>query len=123
MHIGERAVAAPCKQTFFQSVYIPSVLELAFFAAMHLFPVSSAMSYEQAPALMDLRTTFSDGAYDPETLVQMAVKKGFRVIFLNDHDRVAMEYGLPPFRNIIKKREELNAINKSGADAYLRAIA
>ena len=123
MHIGERAVAAPCKQTFFQRVYIPSVLELAFFAAMHLFSVSSAMSYEQAPALMDLRTTFSDGAYDPETLVQMAVKKGFRVIFLNDHDRMAMEYGLPPFRNIIKKREELNSINKSGAGAYLRAIA
>ncbi|MBU1149993.1 MAG: hypothetical protein KJ800_03470 [Proteobacteria bacterium] len=103
----------PCKQT---------ILLLVLFAAAYLFLVSSAMAYEQAPALMDLRTTFSDGAYDPETLVQMAVEKGFRVIFLNDHDRVVMEYGLPPFRNIVKKKEELNSINKSGAGAYLRAI-
>ncbi len=132
MNIGERAVAAPCKRTevvqhhhsahFFQSAYILPILALTFFAAAYLFLVSSAMAYEQAPALMDLRTTFSDGAYDPETLVQMAVKKGFRVIFLNDHDRVAMEYGLPPFRNIIKKREEMNSINKSGANRYLRTI-
>src|SRR5512139_356050 len=63
-------------------------------------PHAAATEYEQVPALIDLRTTFSDGAYDPETLVQMAVNKGFRVIFLNDHDRVVMEYGLPPFRNI-----------------------
>jgi hypothetical protein len=80
-------------------------------------------AYEQAPALMDLRTAFSDGDYDPETLVQMAVRKGFNVIFLNDHDRVVMEYGLPPFRNIVRKKVERNSINKSGADRYLRTVA
>jgi hypothetical protein len=82
-----------------------------------------AAAYEQMPALMDLRTTFSDGDYDPEALVQMAIRKGFSIIFLNDHDRVVMEYGLPPFRNIARKRVELNSINKSGADRYLRIIA
>lgn len=112
----------PCKQTFFQRAHIPSILALTFFAAAYLFFVPPAVAYEQAPALMDLRTTFSDGQYDPETLVQMAARKGFSVIFLNDHDRVVMEYGLPPFRNIIKKKEELNSINKSGADRYLRLI-
>lgn len=122
MNIGERAVAAPCKQTFFQSVYISSIPALTFFAAVWAFFVPSVMAYEREPALMDLRTTFSDGNYEPETLVQMAVKRGFRVIFFNDHDRMAMEYGLPPFRNIIKWREEMNSINKSGADAYLRTI-
>jgi hypothetical protein len=79
-------------------------------------------SYRQVPALMDLRTTFSDGEYDPESLVQMAENKGFSIIFLNDHDRVVMEYGLPPFRNIVRKKVELNSINKSGADRYLRVI-
>jgi hypothetical protein len=84
---------------------------------------TQSVMYEQAPALMDLRTTFSDGDYDPETLVQMALRKGFSIIFLNDHDRVVMEYGLPPFRNIVKKTKELNSINKSGAAKYLRVIA
>ena len=113
MYVRERAMNTSFKQT------IPL---LFLFAAAYLFFVSPATAYEQAPALMDLRTTFSDGAYDPETLVQMAVNKGFSVIFLNDHDRVVMEYGLPPFRNIVKKKEELNSINKSGADRYLRII-
>src|SRR5450830_1152836 len=123
MYVRERAMNTPCKQNFFQSVHIPSILALTFCAAAYLFFVPPVMAYEQTPALMDLRTTFSDGAYDPETLIQIAARKGFSVIFLNDHDRVVMEYGLPPFRNIIKKKEELNSINKSGAGAYLRTIA
>ena len=96
---------------------------LVFLTVTGVFFVSSAVAYEQVPALMDLRTTFSDGAYDPETLVKMAVKKGFQVIFINDHDRMGMEYGLPPFRNIIKKREERNSIAQSGTNAYLQTIA
>ncbi|MEW6334450.1 MAG: hypothetical protein AB1558_09285 [Thermodesulfobacteriota bacterium] len=104
-------------------IHIPILLAIMFFAAARLFFVPPAAAYEQVPALMDLRTTFSDGSYDPGTLVQMAIRKGFRIVFLNDHDRMVMEYGLPPFRNIIKKREELNSINRSGADLYLRTIS
>ena len=96
---------------------------LALVVVTGIFFVAPASAYEQVPALMDLRTTFSDGAYDPETLVKMAVKKGFRVIFLNDHDRMVIEYGLPPFRNIIKKREERNSIARSGINSYLQTIA
>ena len=79
-------------------------------------------AYEPAAALIDLRTTFSDGVYDPEGLVQTAARKGFRVVIFNDHDRVVMEYGLPPFRNIVKKKIELNSIHKRGAESYLEAI-
>lgn len=132
MNLGEGAITAPGRRKevvkhnhstrFFQSVHVLPLLLLTFFTAAWVFFAPPAMAYEQAPALMDLRSTFSDGDYDPETLVQMAVEKGFKIIFLNDHDRVVMEYGLPPFRNIVKKKEELNSINKSGADAYLQAI-
>jgi len=78
--------------------------------------------YQQAVGLIDLRTSFSDGAYNLESLVQLAKMKGFSVLIINDHDRMAMEYGLPPFRNIIKKRVELNSINKRGAGEYLKAF-
>ncbi|MDA8125063.1 MAG: hypothetical protein M0009_07760 [Deltaproteobacteria bacterium] len=96
---------------------------LLWVASGWAFGETQVAAYEQVPALIDLRTTFSDGAYDPETLVQLAVQKGFSVLCLNDHDRMVMEYGLPPFRQLIKKKEELNSINKSGADRYLQAIA
>ena len=79
-------------------------LSILFFA-IPVLCVRPAAAYEPVPALIDLRTTFSDGAYDPDTLVQMALKKGFGVVIFNDHDRMATEYGLPPFRNIVKKPE------------------
>jgi hypothetical protein len=71
---------------------------------------------------MDLRTTFSDGNYNIEELVLMAKKRGFDVVFINDHDRMAMEYGIPPFRNLLRKRNELNSINLKGADRFIQAI-
>jgi len=33
-----------------------------------------------------------------------------------------MEYGFPPFRNLIKRKIELPSINKNGAKAYLDSI-
>ena len=79
--------------------------------------------YQQVAGLIDLRSTFSDGAHDLESLVKMAKERGLDVLIINDHDRMVMEYGLPPFRNIVKKRVELNSINKKGAKSYLDAIS
>jgi len=78
--------------------------------------------YQQVSGLIDLRTTFSDGSHDLHSLVELARKKGFCVLIINDHDRIAMEYGVPPFRHIIKKRVERNSINKQGVGEYLRSI-
>ncbi|HUH66177.1 MAG TPA: hypothetical protein VLZ07_07080 [Syntrophales bacterium] len=84
--------------------------------------MSHAADYQQVTGLMDLRTTFSDGAYDIEGLVLLAKQSGFSAVFINDHDRVAMEYGLPPFRNLFKKKVELSSINYWGADKFIEAI-
>ncbi len=83
---------------------------------------AGASEYLQVPGLIDLRTSFSDGALDLESLVLLAKEKGFPVVIVNDHDRMVMEYGLFPFRNIIKKRVERNSINKIGAELYLESI-
>jgi hypothetical protein len=80
------------------------------------------MEYQQVAGLIDLRTTYSDGELDPESLVKLAKKRGFSVLFINDHDRMAMEYGLFPLKNILRKRVEINSINKGGAENYLNSI-
>ncbi len=82
-----------------------------------------AAQYEQVSGLIDLRTNFSDGAYTIEQLAQMAKNRGFGALFITDHDRMALSYGLPPFRNLLKKSEEHNSINFMGADRYLRTIS
>lgn len=83
---------------------------------------SPCAAYQQVAGLIDLRSTYSDGAHDIESLVRMAKNRGFEVIIINDHDRMVMEYGLPPFRNLIKRNVELPSINKNGAKAYLDSI-
>jgi len=94
------------------------VLIILFF-----YVASYGADYQQVAGLIDTRTTYSDGAYDIETLVKMAKERGFEILVINDHDRMVMEYGLPPFRNIVKKKVELNSINKNGAEAYLDSIS
>lgn len=84
--------------------------------------IQAPLPYLQVCGLIDTRTTFSDGVYNVFELTRLAEQRGFEVLFINDHDRLVMEYGLPPFRNIFKKKVELNSINRVGANAYLDAI-
>ncbi|MFQ5685363.1 MAG: hypothetical protein ACE5GV_01755 [Candidatus Scalindua sp.] len=79
--------------------------------------------YQQVAGLIDLRTTYSDGAHDLDFLVKLAKKRGFDVLFINDHDRMTLEYGLFPFRNILRKKVEKPSVNSRGADKYLQNIA
>ncbi|MEI7639811.1 MAG: hypothetical protein WCJ37_21025, partial [Syntrophus sp. (in: bacteria)] len=83
---------------------------------------SFAAEYQQVAGLMDTRTTFSDGRYSIEELVLLAKQRGFNVLFINDHDRMAMEYGIPPLRSVLKKTVEQNSINKQGAEKFIQAI-
>ena len=50
--------------------------------------------YIQVPGLIDIRTDFSDGAHTLEYLIKLAKKRGIDVLFINDHDRKVLEYGI-----------------------------
>jgi len=78
--------------------------------------------YRQIAGLLDVKTTFSDGKMSVEELVRLARKREFEVVIINDHVRVAMEYGLFPFRHILKKRIERASILKNGVEKYLKTI-
>ncbi len=111
---------------FLRQLAKPMHLKKQIIFIVALFFVTSypatASEYIQVPGLIDLRTTYSDGELGLESLVDLAEKRGFHVLFINDHDRLAMEYGLFPLRNILKKRVELNSINKGGPEKYLVGI-
>ncbi len=78
--------------------------------------------YIQVPGLIDLRTDFSDGSHSLEFIIQLAKKRGFEVLFITDHDRKVLEYGIRPFQHIFKKRVETPSINKTGPGNYLDTI-
>lgn len=80
------------------------------------------LNYLQVPGLLDIRTNFSDGIHTLEYIIELAKKRGFEVLFLNDHDLMTVEYGLWPLRNIFKKKENRSSILKNGAENYLNQI-
>ena len=74
------------------------ILLLVFAIFLPAFPVQG--EYLEVRGLIDLRSTFSDGDYSIEELARLAQSRGFDAIFINDHDRLVMEYGFPPFPNL-----------------------
>jgi hypothetical protein len=79
-------------------------------------------SYIEMPGLFDLRSNFSDGAHSIDDLTKMARSRGFKVLFINDHDRIALSYGIPPFRNIFRYKKEYPSIMTHGPEKYLDEI-
>lgn len=110
------------RSKFSRIKWFPALLLVALLLAI---PVQAAFpdEYMAVPGLMDLRTTFSDGSHNPEQIVTLARLKGFRAIFFNDHHRIKLSYGIPPFRNLLKYTKEYPSIMTHGPQAYLDEIS
>jgi len=84
---------------------------------------ASAAEYMQLPGVIHVHSTVSSGKYSIGELVFRAENKGLEVLILTDHDQVVMEYGLFPFRNLFRRREERPSILLNGPENYLAEIA
>lgn len=97
---------------------------LIFFTTLLCVADSSQQDrYEAVPGLIDLRSTLSDGAHTVEELVQMARSRGFKILFINDHDRLALSYGVPPFRKIFRYKKKFPSIMTHGPEKFLEEIS
>ena len=81
-----------------------------------------AGDYIQLPGVIHVHSTFSSGKYSIGELVSRAENKGLEVLLLTDTYQAVMEYGLFPFQNLIKKREERRSVMKAGPEKYLAEI-
>jgi hypothetical protein len=93
-----------------------------FLTALLCSKMVFARELMQLSGVMHVHSTFSSGRYSIEELVSKARDKHLEVLVLTDHDLVAMEYGLFPFRNLIKKREEKKSVLLAGPQMYLSEI-
>jgi len=87
-----------------------------------LGPPAAGAEYLQIAGVIHVHSTFSSGKYSLPDLVAMASLSGVEVLALTDHDRVAMEYGLAPFRDLIRVRKELPSVLRAGVRDYLAQI-
>jgi len=100
--------------------FVPIMILVSMGAFINSYGIAD--EYLQVPGLIDLRTDFSDGAHSLEYLIKLAKRRGLNVLFINDHDRKALEYGIRPFQNILRKKVEEPSINKGGPGNYLNMI-
>jgi hypothetical protein len=100
----------------------PFMIALLFFVMPLTCHADHGSPYTAAPGLVDLRTGFSDGAHSMEEVVRMARQRGFKVLFMNDHDRIALSYGLPPFRRIFRYKKEFPSIMTHTPEEYLNEV-
>jgi len=83
---------------------------------------ASAEEYLQLSGVVHVHSTFSSGEHSIEDLANRAGKKGLGVLVVTDHDQVVMEYGLFPFRKLLKRREERPSVLLNGPEDYLAEI-
>ena len=81
-----------------------------------------AGDYIQLPGVIHVHSTFSSGKYSIGELLSKAEGKGIEVLLLTDTYQSVMEYGLFPFNNLIKRREERQSVIKAGLENYLTEI-
>lgn len=94
---------------------------LVSFAAIILAMVFSgqAEEYIQAQAAIGIKTSASGGQYTVSQVAQIAAKNGVDIIVTADAFLNRWQYGLWPFRNIIKKTEETRSVSTYGIRRYL----
>jgi len=100
----------------------PFITVVFFFMLPVLTQAEPTKQYRSVAGLIDLRTSFSDGAHSMEDVVKMARQRGFRVVFMNDHDRIALSYGVPPFRRIFRYKKRFPSIMAHTPEAYLAEV-
>jgi hypothetical protein len=83
---------------------------------------SAQSPFQAVPGLIDIRTSFSDSPHAMEEIVMLARSRGFRVVFFNDHDRLALSYGVFPFRRLLAYRKEFPSILTNGPGIYLDEV-
>jgi hypothetical protein len=84
----------------------------------------NAGELKQVAGVIHVHTRFDgSGKHTLQELALEAKKKGLEVLIPTDHDLQAMEFGLFPFRNLIKKRKERPSVLKTGPEKYLSEIA
>ncbi|MBI5186242.1 MAG: SH3 domain-containing protein [Nitrospinae bacterium] len=80
------------------------------------------MEYIPLVGVTDLRSKFSDGCFTLKTLAEMCIERKIEAMIVMDHDRYSLEYGIFPFRNLLRKKVEKSSLLLNGADSYLRAF-
>jgi len=97
---------------------------LIIFSVLFFVFISPALSqpYENIPAAVHIQSDISDGKYSIEELAKLAKENSVKVIIISDTLLRRWEYGLWPWRHIVKKAFEEKSVIRMGVENYLSLI-
>ncbi len=93
----------------------------AFYIAVLLASMSYARDYIQVPGVVHVHTDVTMG-YPIGKLVALARKYGIEAIVLTDNYSLRFEYGIFPFRKLLRKVVELPSVSTFGIGRYMDMI-
>jgi len=93
-----------------------------FVLILNLLGYQSAGSFGNASGIINVNSEVSNGIYSIEKIADLAQKRGIKVVIFTDHFLERFEYGIPPFRKLIKKSIRMKCIRSYGIKRYLQEI-
>lgn len=83
---------------------------------------SELSDYQKIKCIIHIHTDISTGTRSLESYINESKAKGIKAIVLTDTDWNRWEYGLPPFRRILKKVVQKKSVMTFGIKRYLNLI-
>jgi len=72
--------------------------------------------------LIDVRSRYSDGAHDLNTLVQLATQRHMDALAITEHDRYTIRFGLDPVPHILGYAREHPSLYQTGVQTFFDAL-
>lgn len=76
----------------------------------------------QVRGAVHVHTTFSTGVLSLEEVAEEARQQGIGALILADNFLLRFEYGLAPFRSLVRKTVEKPSVRRLGSERWLRAV-
>ncbi len=73
--------------------------------------------------LIDVRSTHSDGAYNINTLVDLAKKRDIQALAVTDHDRKGIRFGIEPIPGALGYTKDLRSLYTTGLPSFFANLA
>jgi hypothetical protein len=100
-----------------------NTLKAFLFLLLTSLPCAAATTYRQVPVAIHVHSNWSrNGDMSLARIAETAAAAGIRAVILSDHDIMKCEYGLPPFRDTLKRTVEFPSVLKNGPEKYLAEI-
>ncbi len=94
------------------------LLALLATQCLQTMPAMAGEIEQPLRAVIDIRSTHSDGRHSMRELALMAKNRGIQVLAYTEHDRMGIRFGLKPAPNILGYTYERPSLYTTGLDAF-----